>query len=75
MNRRRALAAVAGLAALPLLAACPGGNRPANESHDSEPKCDFDDLLEGDKDCDLKSSKKPASDTKPKPKPRRTKRP
>lgn len=44
MTRRRALATLAGMAALPLLAACPGQSEPED--------CDADDRLEGDEDCD-----------------------
>ncbi len=63
MNRRRALGALAGLAVVPLLAACPSG-QPQEEAED----CDADDLLEGDEDCfGKRSKKKPKRKTAPKP--------
>jgi hypothetical protein len=60
MNRRRALAILAGAATLPLLAACPTTS--ASEPAAEEVKdCDTGDLLEGDSDCYGEGSKpKPA---------------
>lgn len=71
MNRRRALAALTGLAALPLLTACPGGNQPVSNQQHDKPDCDLGDMLEGDKDCDPKPATSP---TTKKPTPRQTRR-
>lgn len=57
MNRRRTLAAMAGFAVLPLLAACPGGEPAADQDTEGDqPDCDFGDRLEGDEDCDPRPS-------------------
>jgi hypothetical protein len=62
MDRRRALGTLAGLAVLPLLAACPG--QPPEEAED----CDAGDLIEGDEDCYGKRPKKPKPKQKTAPK-------
>jgi hypothetical protein len=62
VNRRRALAALTGIAALPFLAACPGGTQTED--------CDEDDLAEGDEDCDDDSAKHKSKSSKSKPKSR-----
>lgn len=67
MNRRRALATFAGLAVLPLLAACPGGSQTS-----AEEDCDADDLIEGDEDCDTDSTKRKKKKTKKPRKPKRS---
>lgn len=63
-SRRRLLGAAAGLLVLPLLAACPGQQQPAEEVED----CDVDDLAEGDEDCygDSGRRRKKSTDTKQK---------
>lgn len=61
VSRRRALAGIAALVALPLLAACPGQS-------EQEPveDCDVDDLAEGDEDCYGKAPKSKSKKKTPK---------